>query len=185
MRPVRREELTDYVTWTERRAQEQPLVLEAKRRRRVHVGDCLTLLFENRASVRWQVQEMMRVERIVKEADVLHELATYNELLGGEGELGATLLVEIDDSEERARKLASWLDLPGRVYVELEDGTKVFATFDPRQKGDDRVSAVQFLKFRTGGRVPVAVGVDLTSFQVRALLTGEQQTALGEDLADR
>ena len=83
-----------------RRATIRPRVLAEKSRRRVHVGGLLTFLFENQDTVRYQVQEMMRIERIVKEADILHELATYNELLGGHGELGATLLIEIDGPRE-------------------------------------------------------------------------------------
>ena len=86
MKPVLREELLDYVTYAERRDEIRARVLELKRPRRVHVGDELTFLFENRETVRYQVQEMMRVERIVREADILHELQTYNELLGGPGD---------------------------------------------------------------------------------------------------
>ena len=183
MRPVRREELVDYVTWSEQRARAREAVFEAKRRRRVHVGDALTLLFENRDTIRWQIQEIMRVERLVKEADILGELATYNELLGGAGELGATLLVEIEDPRERSRKLAQWLDLPARTYVGLGNGTRAYARFDPRQREDDRLSAVQFLKFATGGVVPLSAGVDLPDLEVEVPLTEEQHAALRDDLA--
>mgnify|MGYP000219825156 CR=1 FL=1 len=98
MKPVDRSEILDYVTYDERRAELRPRAMAAKATRRVVLaGGTLTFLFENRDTVRYQVQEMMRTERIVKEADVLHELHTYNELLGGPGELGCTLLIEIDD----------------------------------------------------------------------------------------
>ena len=184
MRPVKREELLDFVTWGEARAKAQPAILEAKRRRRVHVGDSITLLFENRETVRYQVQEMVRVEKMVKEAEIQHELTTYNELLGGPGELGATLLVEIDDPELRAQRLKEWLALPERTYLKLADGRRVFATFDARQKGDDRVSAVQFLKFDTKGEVPIAAGVDLPGLTAEAALSEEHRSALRADLAD-
>ena len=183
MRKVRRDELVDYVTWTERRPTEQPRILAIKHARRVHVGDHLTFLFENADTVRYQVQEMMRVEHIVREADIQHELATYNELLGGDGELGCVLLVEIDDAAKRPVLLREWLGLESSLYVELEGGAKVRATFDPRQVGEDRISSVQYLKFATAGRTPVAVGVDFSKLTARTELTKQQQDALRTDLA--
>lgn len=185
MRPVRRDEILDYVTYTERRDAIRKEALLAKNARRVHVGDHLTFLFENRVTVRYQVQEMMRVEQIVKEADIQHELDTYNELLGGKGELGATLLIEIDDPKERKQKLREWKDLPKHVYALLESGERVRAWYDERQVGEDRLSSVQFLKFKTGGQVPVALGVDHASYTVEVPLTDAQRQALEEDLRDQ
>lgn len=183
MRKVRRDEIVDYVTWTDERAGQQPAILDIKAKRRVHVGDHLTFLFENADTVRYQVQEMMRVERIVREADIQHELDTYNELLGDDGELGCVLLIEIDDEQARARLLRDWLPLPSHLYARLDDGTLVRATFDPRQVGADRLSSVQYLKFNTGGRVPVAIGADLPALTVETPLTDAQRAALAEDLA--
>src|SRR5262245_17485851 len=157
MKPVERASLLDYVTYEERRDQIRAQVLAIKALRRVHVGGALTFLFENTDTVRYQVQEMVRVERIVKEADIAHELETYNELLGGAGELGCTLLIEIDDPAERAVKLSAWMELPWHCYAKLESGEKVYARFDERQLGEERLSSVQYLKFATGGRVPVSI----------------------------
>src|SRR5512138_3735258 len=151
MRRVRREELLDLSTYERARPEIRPGVLEAKRRRRVHAGGVLTFLFENTATVRYQVQEMIRAERLTREADVLHELETYNELLGGPGELGCTLLVELTDPAERDRRLREWVDLPPYLFVRLEDGSLVRPRFDPRQVGDGRLSSVQYLKFAVGG----------------------------------
>ena len=185
MRPVERDSLLDFVTYEERRAELRPKFLAEKARRRVHVGSVLTFLFENRDTVLYQVQEMMRIERIVREADVLHELATYNELLGGPGELGATLLIEIDDPEERNVKLVAWMELPWHVYARLEDGRRVYARFDERQVGDARLSSVHYLKFPLEGSVPVAIGVDLEGHLVaETRLEPDQRAALAGDLAD-
>jgi hypothetical protein len=104
MQPVGRDSLLDYVTYEERRDAIRRQVFAVKALRRVHVAGVLTFLFENADTVRYQVQEMMRAERIVKEGDIAHELATYNELLGGPGELGATLLIEIEDPVERSAR---------------------------------------------------------------------------------
>ena len=84
MRAVERNEILDYVTYGEERSTILEDVLEQKKPRRIHVGDYLTFLFENHDTVRFQIQEMIRVELIVKESDIQHEVDTYNELLGGD-----------------------------------------------------------------------------------------------------
>lgn len=186
MKRVARSDLVDYQTWTDRREAELPNIFEQKRLRRVHAGEHLTFLFENAETIRYQVQEMMRTERIVRESDVQHELDTYNELLGGEGELGCTLLIEISDPAQRDVKLVAWRELPEHLYVRLEDGELVRATFDERQRAEERagrLSSVQYLKFNTAGRVPVAVGVDLDELNVEGELSADQRAALAQDLA--
>lgn len=182
MKPVERNEILDYVTYEEQRDAVRDAAMAAKAFRRVHIGEYLTLLFENHLTMRYQIQEMVRVERLVKEADIQHEIDTYNEVLGGDGEFGCTLLIEIDDPAIRNVKLKEWWALPEKIYLLLEDGSRISATFDERQRGDDQVSSVQYMKFNTGGRVPVAAGVDLPTLQAQTRLTKEQGDALEEDL---
>jgi hypothetical protein len=183
MRAVRREEILDLATYERSRAEIRAAILEAKRLRRVHVGGVLTLLFENTATMRYQIQEMIRAERMQGEPEIRHELETYNELLGGKGELGVSLLIELPDPAERDRKLREWLELPRRLYLLTEDGEKIRASFDARQVGDDRLSSVQYLKFDVRGRVPVAAGSDLPQLQAETPLAPEQRAALAADLA--
>ena len=183
MKPVERREIVDYVTYEEGRDAFRDQVMAAKARRRVHLGEYLTLLIENHLTVHYQIQEMIRAERIVKEADIQREIDTYNELLGGEGGIGCSLLIEIADPAVRDVKLAEWLRLPERFYMQLEDGTRVWAQFDERQRGDERLSSVQYLKFDTNGKVPVATGVDIPALKVETPLTAEQRQALSEDLS--
>jgi hypothetical protein len=183
MRKVLRSEVVDYETYRESRPAVQARVLETKRVRRVHVGPNLTFLFENHDTVRYQIQEMMLAERIVKEADVVHEIETYNELLGADGELGATLLVEIPEASERARLLQQWRDLPFGLYARLEDGEVVRPAVDERQVGQQRLSSVQYLRFDTRWRTPVAIGCDHPDYTHEADLTEEQRAALALDLA--
>jgi hypothetical protein len=182
MKPVQRSEIVDHVTYAEQRDTLRAEALAIKAPRRVLVGEHLTFLFENRDTVRYQVQEMMRTEQIVREADIQHELDTYNELLGGDGELGCTLLIGIEDEAERAVKLEEWRALPEHVYAKLPDGTRVRPTFDPRQVGEERLSSVQYLKFPVGPEAPVALGVDLPGFVDEIELRADQRTALQEDL---
>jgi len=183
MRPVQRSEILDYQTYEEIRESFRRDVFTAKSRRRIHVGDYFTFLFENPLTIRYQVQEMMRAEKIVKEKDIEHELETYNQLLGENGGLGTTLLIEMDNPEERASKLRAWYSLPEHIYALLDDGTKVRATFDPAQRGSDRLSSVQYLKFPVKGKVPVAIGLDHPAISIETRLTDDQRAALSEDLA--
>ena len=182
MKQVTRQEILDYVTYEEERDKLRKKIMKIKNLRRINVGGVLSFLFENTDTVRYQIQEMIRVERIVKETDILHEIKTYNELLGNSGELGCTLLIEIDDSEERQEKLIQWLDLPNHLYLSLEDGSRIRASFDERQIGDSRLSSVQYIKFNTGGKTPVAIGSDLSLLKAETTFTVEQQKALLEDL---
>jgi hypothetical protein len=184
MRKVERSEVVDYVTYEERRGAVREAAMKAKAARRVHVGPHLTFLFENHETIHYQVQEMTRAERMVKEAEIVHEIETYNELLGGPGEIGATLLVELDDPAERAVKLAKWLALPKHLYVKRADGKKAYARYDERQVGDTRVSSVQYLRFEVGTQAPLAVGCDHPDPELKheTTLTAEQRAALQADL---
>jgi len=184
MEKVRRDEILDYLTYSEKRSEIQKNILKVKELRRINVGGILSFLFENKDTVRYQIQEMMRVERIVKEEDIQHEIKTYNEILGNEGELGCTLLIEIDNATERDEKLSQWLDLPRHLFLKLENETKIFANFDERQIGDFRLSSVQYIKFNTEGKTPKAIGSDFPLFKGETLLTQKQKKALSNDLEE-
>jgi hypothetical protein len=182
MRRVTRGDIVDIATYGAGRDACRQHVLPIKAVRRVHVGPHLTFLFENTETVRYQIQEMMWAERLVKEADILHEIETYNELLGGPGELGTTLLIEIESPADRDVKLRRWLALAAHVYVRLEDVRRIPAMFDSRQIGQERLSSVQYVKFPTQGQVPVAIGCDHPELIAETALTDEQRRALAEDL---
>ena len=181
MKRVTRQEILDYVTYEEQRDEFRNKIMKIKELRRINVAGVLSFLFENTDTVRYQIQEMMRVERIVKETDIQYEINTYNALLGDSGELGCTLLIEIDDPDEREKKLSQWLDLPKHLYLSMEDESRIRASFDERQIGDTRLSSVQYIKFNTGGKTPVAIGSDLPLLKAETALTDDQKKALSED----
>lgn len=183
MRTVERKDIVDLETYEKDRQWIRERIMAIKAPRRVHLGDHLTFLFENFETMRYQVQEMLRAEGRAGEQDIAHELETYNELLGGPGELGCTLLIEIDDVIQRARLLREWLGLPGHLYAELPDGRRVRPTIDERQSDGERLSTVQYLKFDTGGVTPAALGCDLPALDVRVELDADQRAALAQDLA--
>jgi hypothetical protein len=111
VRPVELSELKNIAEYELERPAWRPRVLALKERRRIDVGEHLTFLFENRETVRYQIQEMMRIERMVKTEDIAHEVATYNELVPKPGELSATLLIAYPSEEERDVMLRKLLGL--------------------------------------------------------------------------
>ncbi len=179
---IRRSEILPLEEYERRRDAIRARVMEEKGLRRIHVGPALTFLFENELTMRYQVQEMVRAEHMTRPEDIRREVETYDEILGGPGELGCSLLIEIADAKVRDEKLRAWVALPEHLYVKLEDGRKVRAVYDRRQIGEDRLSSVQYLRFPVAGATPVAVGCDLPAVAAEAALTPEQRRALEADL---
>ena len=178
---IDRSEILSFEEYEPRRESIRAHAMAEKLPRRIHLGE-LTFLFENAVTMRYQVQEMVRAERMRKPEDIQHEVDTYNEILGAAGELGCSLLIEIADPRERDQKLRAWMGLPEHLYVKLEDGRKVRPMYDRRQVGQDRLSSVQYLKFPVGGATPVALGCDLPAIAGEVALTAEQRQALESDL---
>jgi len=183
MRKVERSEIVDFETYGETRAAFRAEIMAEKAPRRIHVGDYLTFLFETTNTVRYQIQEIMRAERIVKEADIVHEIETYNTLIAGPGELVCTLLIEIDSKDDRDRLLRQWVDLPRHLFMLLDDGRRVTPVFDAAQISDEKLSAVQYLRFEVGKSRPVALGSNLPDLTVQTELSDEQKGALAADLS--
>lgn len=179
---VERSEILDFLTYADRREAIRASAMAAKELRRIHLGEHLTLLFENRETIRYQIQEMVRVEQMVREADIQHELDTYNAVLGDEGELGCTLLIEIPDAALRPVLLRRWRGLPGHLHLTFPDGTREAARFDTTQMNEEKLSSVQFLRFAVGGRTPAGLLVDLPGLLAAAPLAPATQRALLEDL---
>jgi hypothetical protein len=182
MRKVSREEVRKPAEYAAIREDFRRGVFEQKDKRRIHVGAFLTFLFENHDTVLYQIQEMIRAENIQNETDIQHEMKTYNELLGERGELGCTLLIEIDDPAKRAEFLARWKNLPRTLYIETQSGARIPAEFDARQVGEGRISSVHYLKFRVGDQVPRKVGCSHPEISTESVLTPEQTAALCQDL---
>jgi len=182
MARVERSEILDFLTYADRRDAIRASAMAAKDLRRVHLGGHLTLLFENRETIRYQIQEMVRAEQMVREADIQHELDTYNAVLGGEGELGCTLLIEITDAALRPVLLRRWRGLPGHLHMSFTDGTQATARFDTTQMDDARLSSVQFITFPVGERTPAGLVADLPELSAGTSLSPATQRALLEDL---
>ena len=179
---VKRSEISDYQTYEENRGDTKSKIFEIKKHRRVHLGENLTFLFENHETIKYQIQEIMRVEKIVKESAILEELNTYNSFLGNSGELACVLLIEIEEESDRKPLLENWMGMEKCIYILDEVGNKIFAEHDPTQVGDRRLSAVQYLKFVIK-EPPIAIGCTFDELAGETELTKEQRNALAEDLS--
>ena len=168
MRKIRVKDVLDLTAYEKQRKDFRPKIIEIKNQRRIHVGPKVTYLFENYDTMWYQVQEMTRAERIVDEEGIMGELNAYNELIPEKNQLSASMLIEIDNIEERKSFLSQIVDLPQHTYLEI-DGEKIIPVFDPRQGSDDKLSSVQYLKF------------DLTEDQVAKFIESDSKILLGFD----
>jgi hypothetical protein len=168
MRKISLEDVLDLTAYEKQRKDIRPKIIEIKNQRRIHVGPKVTYLFETYDTMWYQVQEMTRAERIVDEEGIMGELNAYNELVPDTNQLSASMLIEIDDIEERKTFLSQIVDLPDHTYLEV-DGDKIIPTFDPRQGSEDKLSSVQYLKF------------DLTEEQVQKFSDSGSKVDLGFD----
>lgn len=148
MKTITLSEIRNIADYELMRDQWRPEVLAIKERRRIRLGDHITFLFENRDTVRYQIQEMMRIERIVRECDIAHEVETYNELIPAPGELSASMLIEYETAVERNVKLRELLGLEHHLWIEVSGAGRTPAIFDERQIATDRISSVQYVKFK-------------------------------------
>jgi hypothetical protein len=186
MRPIDVAEIkniADYeILWPEWR----PQMMALKDRRRIRLGGHLTFLFENRDTVRYQIQEMMRVERLQNAPEIAHEVKTYNELIPGPGELSACLLIEYETPAERDVALRALLGLEHHLWLET-GGHRAPARFDDRQISTDRLSAVQYIKFQLTPHQVAAfpreakIVIDHPKYQAEHKLTSEQLQELASD----
>ncbi len=149
MKPLTKEDLIPYVEYERQREAFRQRIIELKRRRRISVGEQITLLFENRDTIQFQIQEMIRVERIFDPVKVQEELDVYNALLPAEGELSATLFIEITESDRIKRDLDSFQGIDRGESVALAVGPfTLYGEFEGGHSKEDKISAVHFVRFR-------------------------------------
>lgn len=192
MRKVRPDEIVDLTAYERIREEFVHRMIELKRPRRIHVGESLCFIFENRDTVIFQIQEMTRAERTVKEAAIAAEVEVYNELVPGDHELSATLMIEIPDMAEIRPALDRLIGIDEHIAM-VVDGESVRATFDEKQFEQDRISAVQYVRFPLGGEltrrfldpaVRVQLRVDHPNLRAETEITGASRAALAGDLAE-
>ena len=191
MTPLTRAEILNLYEYEKVREQRRREIIALKRVRRVAVGRYLSFVFENRATVWFQIQEMIRAERIVDDARVDDEIAVYNGLLPGAGELAATMFIEIGDTKSIRPVLDALLGIDTRDYVRLHIGSEEIAgRFETGHSDEElgKLSAVHFVRFAVppGARErfltsEIALVVDHPNERARTVLSDEARRALAED----
>ncbi|MDB4939245.1 MAG: hypothetical protein JWP87_6217 [Labilithrix sp.] len=146
MKPIERGEVLGLADYETIRDQFRARVIAEKKARRIALGPNATCVFENHDTALMQVQEMLRTERITREAAILHEIETYNQLVPGDHEVSATVLIEIEEKADREKFLfeAKGLD---RAFALVVDGTRCPGKHDEARESPDRTTAVHYLKF--------------------------------------
>lgn len=149
MMALTQQDLLSHEEYEKERVSYRERIIALKKRRRIALGDLITLIFENRETVLFQIQEMIRVERIFDFDKIQEEINVYNSLLPGTNELSATLFIEITDSKRIQELLDSFreLDRAGTVAIQIGD-EKIEANFEAGHSKEDKISAVHFVRFR-------------------------------------
>lgn len=124
-------------------------VMEHKRNRRLPIGEHITLIFEDRLTVQYQIQEMLRVERIFEEQGILDELNAYNPLIPNGSNWNATMMIEYEDQEERRLALQRLVGIEDQIWVQIGDSGPVRAVADEdiQRSTQSKTSSVHFLRF--------------------------------------
>jgi len=199
MKPIERGEVLGLADYERIREPFRARVIAEKKARRVALGPNASCVFENRDTALMQVQEMLRTERITREGAILHEIETYNQLVPGDHELSATVLIEIDEKADREKFLfeAKGLD---RAFALVVDGARCVGKHDVEREHPDRTTAVHYLKFplepaaeaalrdvlakkRKPSEVTVELVVEHARYSARAALPPSLVLSLAEDLA--
>jgi hypothetical protein len=187
MEPLTAKDLWPLPVYEGIRDQFRKEVIAAKKDRRVQVGPSMTFVFENRLTVKFQVQEILRIERITDPAQVEEEVLGFNTMLPGRGELSATLMIELTggDAEVKA-ELAKLFGLRDHVWLEVA-GARSKGDLEPNREEPGRVSAVQYVRFRGPDaqallRGPAAVVIDHPQYTHRAELPDAVRRSLTQDL---
>ena len=192
MNKIAFEEILSLADYERVRNRLRPLFIHEKERRRLHVGSHLTFIFENAPTEWYQIEEMIRSEKMTDREAIQHEIDTYNELIPAAHELAATLLIEYAEPRERDAALARLVGLERHLWLKI-GAQKIAARFDDRQMSDERISAVQFVRFslegidaprllELAGRGEVAVEADHPSLAARGEIGGLLAASLAEDL---
>ena len=164
-------------------------IIELKQKRRVSLGDRLSLVFENRPTVIFQIQEILRVENISDLDKIRQEIATYNQLIPDPGELSATLFLEIEDQTHLREELVKFQAIEEAISLRIA-AHRLEALFEPGRSKEDKISAVHYIRFRfddqeleafvSGTRTELVI--DHRNYQAAVVLQPETQRSLVEDL---
>lgn len=191
---LERKDLWSLEQYAEKRDGFRADVLAHKQNRRVVVGQHILLVFEDEKTIRYQIQEMLRIEKVFEAAGIEEELEAYNPLIPDGDNWKCSMLIQYPDLDERRQRLAELLDVENRVWVQVGETEKLFALADEdlERANDEKTSAVHFLRFQLGAAQVSAVkdgatitfGIDHKNYQEQDVLVSEDaRISLAADLS--
>jgi hypothetical protein len=195
MRKLTVDDIVDARAYERERDELRRHVIDLKKHRRIALGPIMTIVFENTVTMRWQVQEMARAERMHTDEQIAREVETYNQLIPDTDELSATLMIELTSEPALREWLPRLVGIQQHIAVVLPDGTRIVGAVSEedelRLTRDDITAAVHFLRFRFApsdvemfSSGPVHVVVDHSEYDHDVTLTPEQHAELLSDLTD-
>jgi Protein of unknown function (DUF3501) len=175
MRKIARDSLLSLEAYAGQRNEFRARVMAHKKERTVHLGAHVTLIFEDELTIRYQVQEMLRIERTFEEQGIQDELEVYNPLIPDGRNLKATMMIEYADEGERKQALSKLKGIEDRVWAQVEGCARIYAIADEdlERQNEEKTSAVHFLRFELNDEMAVALkdglglalGVDHPNYQ--------------------
>lgn len=193
MRKLTLDDIKDLREYERERDEFRRNIVAMKKRRRVQLGDLLTITFENTETMRFQIQEMARIERMLTDEQIQQEVETYNQLIPAPNELSGTLFVEIDNKDKLYEWLPKLVGIQRAVSIWLHDGSSVpsIPEDEERLTREETTTTVHYLKFRfipeqvdAFAAGPARIVVDHPSYDAVVELTEEQGKELVGDLRD-
>ena len=189
---ITRQSLMTLEAYAKARPEFRAKAIAHKRLRSVHIGEHITLLFEDEMTLRYQIQEMLRIEKTFEESGIQDELDAYNPLLPGGRDFKATMLIEYADEAERRVALTQLKGIEDKTWVQVEGCKKVYAIADEdlKRENETKTSAVHFLRFPLSDEmaaalkygVALSMGVDHPRYTESLSLANETRAALVADL---
>ena len=170
----------------------KPEIIAHRKLRSVHLGDHVTLQFESEKTIRYQIQEMLRIEKVFEEEGILQEIEAYAPLVPDGSNWKATMLIESPDENERKRELSRLIGVEHRMFVEVEGHPRVMAIADEdlERSNDEKTSAVHFMRFEFTVAMAAALkagasaklGCDHTNYPAHTTIGAEALASLAGDL---
>jgi hypothetical protein len=193
MHKIARDSLLSLEAYARQRNVYRTRVIAHKKDRTVHLGAHVTLIFEDELTIRYQVQEMLRIERTFEERGIRDELDAYNPLIPDGSNFKATMMIEYADAEERRHALSKLKGIEDRTWVQVEGCARVYAIADEdlERENEEKTSAVHFLRFELNPEmkqalkygVALSMGVDHASYQAEIAAVAETvRASLAQDL---
>ncbi|MFH1603826.1 MAG: DUF3501 family protein [Pseudomonadota bacterium] len=190
---IARDSLLALEMYAKQRTEIRAKVMAHKKNRTIHLGAHVTLVFEDELTIRYQIQEMLRIERTFEEQGIQDELDVYSPLLPGGRDFKATMMIEYADAEERKHALAQLRGIEDRVWIHVEGCPRVYAIADEdlERENEEKTSAVHFLRFALTDEmaralkcgVGLAMGIDHRNYQAElTAVAAEVRASLTQDL---